>query len=151
MATFFEESIQNQWNLHQQRAVLLQVPRVLPAPWRKRNGRVRRRRCPRGTGARSTSRLRTRPTAALCSPSPCCARAAGRSHADGVRRHAARAGAAASPAGQPCGRRASKDAFMVASDGTPLPRAALWACVCPLVGKFHCVAMPSTETLNPYI
>ena len=112
--------------------MLLQVPRVLPAPWRKRNDRVRRRRRPRGTGARSTSRLRTRPTAALCSPSPCCARAAGRSHADGVRRRAARAGAAASPAGQPCGRRASKDAFMVASDGTQLPSAALGAYIEPV-------------------
>ena len=69
MATFFQESIQNQWNLHQH-CTLVQVPRVLPAPWRKRNDRVRLRRRPRGTGARSTPRLRTRPTAALCSPPP---------------------------------------------------------------------------------
>ena len=40
---FFQKSIQNQWNLHQ-RAVLVQVPSVLPAPWRKRDDKVRRRR-----------------------------------------------------------------------------------------------------------
>ena len=79
--------------------MLVQVPSVLPAPWRKRDDQVRRRRRPRGTGARSTMRLRTWRPAALCSPSPGRACAAGRSHADGVRRRAARAGAAAAPAG----------------------------------------------------
>ena len=70
-----------------QRAVLVQVPCVLTrAPWRKRNVRVPRRRRPRGTGARSTSRLHTRPPAAPCSPSPGCAAPLGRSHADGGRR-----------------------------------------------------------------
>ena len=143
LATFFEESIQNQWNLHQQRAVLLQVPRVLPAPWRKRNDRVRRRRRPRGTGARSTSRLHTRPPAAPCSPSPGCAAPLGRSHADAGDGGGAGAGAAAAPARQPCGRRASIDAFTVARDGTPLPRAALGAKVEPVwaieifFGPFH--------------
>ena len=42
------------------------------------------------------------------------------------------AGAAAAPARQPCGRRASIDAFTVARDGTPLPRAALGAKVEPV-------------------
>ena len=52
----------------------------------ERDDQVRRRRRPRGTGARSTMRLRTWRPAALCSPSPGRACAAGRSHADGVRR-----------------------------------------------------------------
>ena len=117
----------NQWNLRQ-RAVLVQVPCVLTrAPWRKRNVRVPRRRRPCGTGARSTSRLHTRPPAAPCSPSPGCAAPLGRSHADAGDGGGAGAGAAAAPARQPCGRRASIDAFTVARDGTPLPRAALRA------------------------
>ena len=102
------------------------------APWRKRNVRVPRRRRPRGTGARSTSRLRTRPPAAPCSPSPGCAAPLGRSHADAGDGGGAGAGAAAAPARQPCGRRASIDAFTVARDGTPLPRAALGAKVEPV-------------------
>ena len=42
------------------------------------------------------------------------------------------AGAAAAPARRPHDRRASIDAFMVAYNGTPLPRAALGACVEPV-------------------
>ena len=101
-------------------------------PWRKRNVRVPRRRRPRGTGARSTSRLHTRPPAAPCSPSPGCAAPLGRSHADAGDGGGAGAGAAVAPARQPCGRRASIDAFTVARDGTPLPRAALGAKVEPV-------------------
>ena len=112
--------------------MLVQVPRVLRAPWRKRNVRVPRRRRPRGTGARSTSRLRTRPPAAPCSPSPGCAAPLGAAMQMGCDGGGAGAGAAAAPAKQPCDRRASIDAFMVARDGTPLPRAALGADVEPV-------------------
>ena len=42
------------------------------------------------------------------------------------------AGAAAAHAKQPCDRRASIDAFMVARDGTPLLRAALGADIEPV-------------------
>ena len=42
------------------------------------------------------------------------------------------AGAAAAPARRPHDRRASIDAFMVACNGTPLPRAALGACAEPV-------------------
>ena len=64
--------------------------------------------------------------------SPGSAAPLGRSHADAGDGDGAGAGAAAAPARQPCGRRASIDAFTVARDGTPLPRAALGAKVEPV-------------------
>ena len=98
------------------------------APWRKRNVRVPRRRRPRGTGARSTSRLRTRLRCAAGAAPPSTALRV-RSAAIQRRAEAGAAGAcvSAAPAGVPRGRRAFKGAAKVAGKGTPLPGGALWA------------------------
>ena len=83
---------------------------------------------PCGNGARSTSRLRTRPRPAAGAAPPSTALRV-RSAAIQRRAEAGAAGAcvSAAPAGVPRGRRAFKGAAKVAGKGTPLPGGALWA------------------------